>query len=306
MASNKIPHFPIERLFAASEDMADGAASHGTDIGLVQNTETTILADLTAAQNAESAFQAARSDKKAKSSLLQTADSNAKFFIAATKKILSLTLGEKWNADWAAAGWNSPTLAVPKSPEKRLGFIPLIKAYLIANPAKENSIAGVTAANATTIHAALNTAMSAVNTAITVSGQAKALRNAAVEKLRARLSGLVGELTQLIDGDDPRWYAFGLNRPDDSSIPAIVSSLVATPSGPGVLLLDWPDARRAERYKVEIQLPGQADFTEATQVTESEATLTNLPSGQSIAIRVLSANEAGYAQPSEELTVMVP
>lgn len=286
--------------------MADGAATHGTDIGLVQNTETTIRADLTAAQLAESEFQAARSEKNAKSSLLQTADSNAKFFIAATKKVFSLTLGDSWNAAWAAAGWTSPTLAVPNNAEKRQGLLPLIKNYLIANPTMENSIAGVTAANATTIHAALTTAISAVNIANAASGLAKAKRDAAVVKLRSRLSGTVGELTQLINGDDPRWYAFGLNRPADPSTPAIVSGLVVTPGGSGVLLVDWADARRAERYKVELKLPDQATFSEVAQVTDSETALTSLPSGQTITLRVISANEAGDAPPSEELSLMVP
>jgi len=41
-------------------------------------------------------------------------------------------------------------------------------------------------------------------------------------------------------------------------------------------------------------------------VSDSEATLTALPSGQSVTIRVLSANEAGHALLSEQLVVTVP
>jgi hypothetical protein len=305
MATNKLPQSPIERILSLAEDMADGASTHGTPIGLLQNTETAIRADLTAAQTAESLFQAARANKSAKSAAQQIADSNAKAFIAATKKILSLTLGNAWSTEWAAAGWNTPTLAIPASVPERLATLPAIATYLTANPVKENAPAAVTAANAQALHAALSTAISGVHTANVASGQAKATRDAALEKLRQRMSGLVRELEQLLKDDDARWYAFGLNRPEDPETPAIAAGLVATPGAPGVLLLDWADARRAERYKVETKKTGDADFTEAAQVTDSEATLTALPTGATLTIRVLSANAAGYAQPSEELVVTV-
>lgn len=306
MATNQIPQSPIERIFALATDMADGANTHGAAAGLLQNTESAIRADLTAAQTAESAFQAARSAKSARSAEQQSADSNAKSFIAATKKILSLTLGNAWSTEWAAAGWNNPTLAIPASVPERLATLPAIAAYLTANPTKENAPAAVTAANAQALHVALTSAISGVNTANVASGQAKATRDAAVEKLRQRMIGLVREVNQLLEADDARWYAFGLNRPNDPETPAIATGLVATNGAPGILLLDWANARRAERYKVEIKKPTDADFVEAAQVSDSEATLTGLTSGASVTIRVLSANAAGYALSSETLTAVVP
>ena len=306
MASNKIPESPIESVFALAGDMADGAAAQGASIGLVQNTQNTITADLTAARAAESGFQAARSLKQAKSYAQQSADSNAKAFIAAAKSILSLSLGTSWSAEWAAAGWNDPTLRVPGSTPARLGLLPAIGAYLTANPGKENAPAGVTAAAAAAAHTALAAAVAATNAAVVAAGQAKAARDAALESLRQRMIGLVRELTQLIPGDDPRWYAFGLNRPDDPNIPAVATGLVATPGGPGILLLDWADARRAERYKVEAIIPPATDWADIVQVPGSDATLTGLTTGAAISLRVLSANPAGYAQPSEPITATVP
>ena len=80
----------------------------------------------------------------------------------------------------------------------------------------------------------------------------------------------------------------------------------ATPAGPGILLLDWADARRAERYKVEAIIPPATDWAEIVQVPGSDATLTGLTTGAAISLRVLSANPAGYAQPSEPITATVP
>ncbi len=306
MATNQIPYTPIERLFALAEDMADGAQAHGAAIGLLQNTEAAIRSALTAAQAAGSTFQAARADKNAKSSTRQIADSNVKSFIAATKKILSLSLGNQWSAEWAAAGWTTPSLVVPASTPERLGLLPAIKAYLTANPTKENAPAGVTATNAQAVYDALSAATAAMNAANATAGQAKAARDSAMEALRQRMIGLVRELTQLLEGDDARWYAFGLNRPDDPETPAVAVDLVVTPGAPGILHLDWADARRAERYKVEIKKTADPEFLEAVQVTDSDATLTGLPTGQTVKLRILSANTAGYAQPGEEVSALVP
>jgi len=306
MASNEIPQSPIERIIVLASGMADGANTYGAAAGLLQNTGSAIRADLTAAQAAESAFQAERTNKSAKSAAQQSADSNAKSFTAATKKILSLTLGNAWSTEWAAAGWNNPTLAIPASVPERLATLPAIAAYLTANSGKENAPATVTSANATALPAALSAAIAGVNTANVASGQAKATRDAAVEKLRQRMIGLVRELNQLLEADDARLYAFGLNRPEDPETPAIAAGLVATTGAPGIPLLDWANARRAERYKVEIKNPNDTDLTEAAQVSDSEATLTGLPTGQSVTLRVLSANQSGYARPSDELVVTVP
>jgi hypothetical protein len=306
MASNEIPTTPLATLFALAEDAADGATAHGAAISLQQNTAAAITTDLAAATTAESQFQAARSTKQAASNAAQIADSNAKAYLAAYKKVLSISLGDEWSAEWAAAGWPGPRLQMPSTIDGRLGLLPLAKAYLTANPGKENLGLGVSAAAADAQATALSNARAAANNANATAGQKKSLRDAAAEKLRQRLIGLVRELAQLIPGDDPRWYAFGLNRPDDPSTPAIPAELVLTNGGPGLVLADWADARRAERYKVEKMVVGtDADWIEALQVTESEATLTGLPVGATVKVRILAANKAGDSQPGDPAQITV-
>ncbi len=306
MASNQIPE-RSNRLFALAEDAADGAKTHGAVIKLQQNTATAIEADLAAATDGESEFQEARRKKASASTASQIADSNAKAFLAAYKKVLSISLGNEWSAAWAPAGWPGPTLQLPATIDARLGMLPLAKAYLIANSAKENAGLGITAAAAQAIAAALSAARSSVNSANTAAGQKKAIRNATLASLRQRLIGLVDELDQLIEGDDPRWYAFGLNRPDDPSTPAVPAELVLTPGGPGIVLVDWADARRAERYKVEKLLVGvDADWNEAASVIDSDTTLAGLPSAKTLKVRVVAANKAGDSSPSEPAEIIVP
>ena len=55
---------------------------------------------------------------------------------------------------------------------------------------------------------------------------------------RKRTTGLIEELTQLLDGDDPLWLAFELVPPDSEDTPDQVSDLVVTAGAPGTPLAD--------------------------------------------------------------------
>jgi hypothetical protein len=73
------------------------------------------------------------------------------------------------------------------------------------------------------------------------------------------------------------------------------------------VLVDWADARRAERYRVFRQIVGaDADFVHAVTVTESDATLSGLTSGSTVKVRVTAANAAGESRPSAEAQIVVP
>jgi len=158
----------------------------------------------------------------------------------------------------------------------------------------------VTAARAGELFAALSAARSAVNQGLTDIGQKKAIRDAAEKALRTRLRGLIAELGQLLPDDDPRWYAFGLNPPAAPDTPEIPDGLVLTHGEPGTLLADWADAPRAQRYRVWKQVVGvDEDFVAALTVNDSDATLTGLPSGTTVRIRVTAVDDAGESGAGE-------
>ena len=78
------------------------------------------------------------------------------------------------------------------------------------------------------------------------------------------------------------------------------------PVAPGTLLADWADARRATRYRVWIQvLTVDADFRAVATVTDSDATLTGLPSGKTVKVRITAANDAGESLPGTEVQAVV-
>ena len=87
MAANPIPA-AFDALVTAAEDAADGANQHEVAIGLFHNKEVAIRADLTGAETTQTAYATARSGKRALSSAVQVADSNAKAFIAQAREVL--------------------------------------------------------------------------------------------------------------------------------------------------------------------------------------------------------------------------
>ena len=82
---------------------------------------------------------------------------------------------------------------------------------------------------------------------------ARRATEAALEKKR---SCLYRELESALDPLDPRWLRFIDRIPGDSRVPEAVAEVTATAQPGGVILVDWPDAARAARYKVLKQVVG--------------------------------------------------
>jgi hypothetical protein len=308
MAGNPLPTKPNE-LFALGENIADGAAAHGAAIGLLQNTEAPIRADLLDARTKEDAFQAGKTAKLLLTATQSTADSQVKAHLGKARLVLSTFLGNTWSEAWAATGFPNQSTAVPTTILERLSVLPSLQSYLLANPTQENAPLGVTAAAAGTLFTSLSNAVSAVNDGITAQVQRRNLRDAAETKLRRRLVGLIAELDQLLtDPLDPLWYAFGLVPPGEDDTAEQVVNVVATPGGPGTVLLDWPDAARATSYRIEIQIVGvDADFHHVLTVHDSDATLNDLTSGATVRIRVIAVNASNKTSPpSDAVEIVVP
>ena len=290
-----------------SEDAADGANQFGVAIGLHHNPEAAIRTDLGDAMTKEEEFQAARSGKKPLSTGVRVQDSNGKAFILLARDVLVPHLGGEWNEAWLEVGFLNNSLKLPSTQPARQALLAKLRDYFTNNPTKENAALNVTAARAATLFTALSDARSALNAQQTVIGQKKGLRDAAVDKLQARMRGLIGELEQLLGPLDPRWLAFGLNMPGAAETPDTAESLVLTLLGPTAIFADWDNALRALRYHVEIFVVGvDTDFRRVQTVEQSEATQTDMPAGRTVRVRIISVNDAGSAPPSAVAEIAVP
>ncbi|MEY2519114.1 MAG: hypothetical protein QOF24_873, partial [Verrucomicrobiota bacterium] len=130
-----------------------------------------------------------------------------------------------------------------------------------------------------------------------------------IAEARARLGGLRDELTQLIDDDDERWYAFGFSKPSDPETPEVPENVVVTPGAPGshLLFIDWDDAFRASSYRVIVTNTANPPVElKNTIVSESEATFNDLAPGP-VKITIASRNsKGGESGPSAPASGTVP
>jgi len=121
------------------------------------------------------------------------------------------------------------------------------------------------------------------------------------------MSGLISELGQLLDDTDPLWLAFGLNEPGATNLPDQADGLALTAGPAGTVLAHWSSASRATRYRVFQQIDGVDPMPVNNLTTsESDATLTALPSGKTLKIYIIAANDAGQAAPSDTVQIVVP
>lgn len=311
--SNQIPRY-YDPLVQLLEDAADGAAAHGGAIGLQQNNEAKLRADLQAlvgtpaTPGLKALWNEAKANKTATTALLRSAQSDGRTLAMTCIGTLKPVLGQQWNSAWNAAGFTDSSLAVPTNPMVKLQQL---RAFYLANPAREvpnvNSIA-CTAAACEASAQQISTAQSNSNQSNTDAGAAQANLQAGIDAARKRLSGLLAELTQLIGDNDDRWYAFGFDKPSDSSAPEVPENIVVTPGAAGSrsLFVDWDDARRAEGYRVKVtNAAGGAQLVmELTQ--DSELAINNLPAGATVNIVVSARNTTGESQPTPPIAAVVP
>lgn len=300
MAQNRVPQ-ALPALFTAADDMIDGLNAHQDEIGIKQNRATALAAILATARTAGGAFATVKAAKPATTTASTVADSNVKAFIGTAADVLRPVLGAKWSPAWAEAGYQNGAIAIPGTVAERQEHVRKLGAYLTAHPAQENTPLQITAARAQTLFGALRDARATVYENIVLSGQKKYERELKIAALRAAMRGLIDELTQLIADNDPRWLAFGLNPPAAPNTPDVPDGLVLRPGpvGSGTLYADWDDMTRADRYRVWKKVVGvDQDFTAVATVTDSDATITSLPIGKNINIRVTAVNDAGETVPS--------
>lgn len=305
MATNPLPH-AIDDLMTLAEDAADGAAIHETAIGLLQNTETAIRADASGLQTAQTAHLAAQAAKTTLYAAQRSADSNARAFIGMASNVLGNYLGSQWSGTWAETGFPNQSTAVPATIGERQALLASLQTYFTNHAAHANAPLNITAAQAGTLFTTLSDARSAVNNGLADTGQKRGVRNAAQKKLTKRLAGLIAELDQLLEGDDPRWLAFGLHIPDAAVTPEAPSSVVLTLGGPGEVLADWDDVPNADHYRVFKQAVGvDADFVVAGSPSDSDFLIAGVGDGVTLRVKVsaVSGSLESPTSPVAEITL---
>jgi hypothetical protein len=305
MAGNPVPDLQDE-LLALCEDMADGCHNHEVALGLNNNKEVNVRADILALRNAESAYGTAKDVRQDAVDALQAADAAAEAWLGEARKVLGSFLGNRWSTAWEPTGWPGQSTAVPNSQEKRLNLCAALKIYFTNVPAHAVAALGVTAAAADAHFTAISNGRDLLGMKEQAQTTAKVARDAALRQLRLRARNLIAELNQFLADDDPRWHAFGLNMPSDPDTPEAVASLTLTANMAGKVVVTWLRARRATRYRIFTKIVNvDPEFVNVETVHDLEAMLEGLPSGQTLQVYIIAANDAGEApaSPTEEIVI---
>ena len=312
MSSNPTPRNE-KVLRSLAQDIADGLHTIEDVIGMKQNKEANIRPALAKLEGdpAAPAGSAARKgcllvyeqcktlSGDAQSALGALSDGAVKDFLQAASDVLSGILGGRWSNAWMPTGFPDHSTAVPRTQEKRFSLLMSLHNYFVANPTHELNQPPhrvVTAAVADALHTQMSDARTAVNTASATQQIAKNSRDADVNALFDRISGTIGEAGQVLADDSPQWETLGLNIPAHPSPPEAVTDLTVSTAGPARLLAEWPRARRANYYRVFIQIVGtDADFRHLDNTDGLELLIKELPTGATVRVKVKSANDGGEA-----------
>ncbi len=302
MASNPTPD-RYDELIAAGEDLCDGLNAHRVAIGIKQNTFAATRADLDALIADNNALSASEGAQPAKYTAQRLADSNAKGFIAAAVKVVSISFGNAWSDAWQATGLPDNTAGVPTTQDARFTALNGLKAFFTANPTMEVStlMVTVTAALAGTLWTAVRDARLGVTNGLTDSKNKLMAKNDALAAFRDRFRGTIDELGKLLADDDPKWYDFGLIRPADPQAPGAPFHVHASAIGGGKILVQL-DGARANSFNYYQQVVGtDADPVKVANSGGTQWTLEGLTVGAT----VTGVNDGGEGAASAAVSVVV-
>ena len=219
---------------------------------------------------------------------------------------LAQKLGTRWSAAWEPTGFPHQSTAIPGSQDERFTLLDGLKNYFAAVPANESADMGATSAMCGAAWDVLSGARQAVAEAESQQTDAMSTRGNAANALRKRVRGLISELEGLIEDDDSRYEALGLNIPANPSAPESVAIVTAAALGNGRIEGAWPYTTRAVRYRVEGKITGvDADFKNLGSFKDLGAILKGFTAGQTVQVRVVASNDGGDAAPSPLAQVVV-
>lgn len=181
-----------------------------------------------------------------------------------------------------------------------------IATYFTSHPEHENAAGKFTAAKAQALCAPFTGGRSLIENCKFDTRAKRDQRDAALELLEQQLVRLRKELELALSDTDARWLKFFDRIPGDPRMPEKVEDVSAT-AAPGRIIVDWPEAARAARYKLEKLVVGtDADFVPVVTVDDSDAELelAGVAPGTVVRLRVTATNGTGPAAPSDVIELL--
>ena len=288
---------------AAAKKLAIGVALLGP-AAMPHNTEAAVNTDIAAAETARQACETGRGVLRGLRAAMETARMAARLLAMITRDILKPIFGNEYTQAWDETGLIG-SLEIPVNVDDLIALMNTFGLFFTANPTLEIAVRNITAAQMQLIGTALSDALEAVILQEAAVGALMATRDAKFAALVRRTRGVIDECTQVLDPLDPRWLAFGLNKPGAEETPDVVDGLIAILIGSNAGALKWNAPARARFYHVFQRIRGvDADYVLVASPDDPDCTLEALPANATIDIQVSAVNDGGESQPSATVTLV--
>lgn len=303
MPANITPRNP-STLRALTDSLIRGCELHEDTIGIRQNTAAALRMALHETSQANYDVGHCLQRRAEAYAELEAADRAGLRTLTDCKLTLAYHFSARWSPGWEPTGFPDRSTAVPRTMDPRYVLLSRLADYFTAHPEMQMASNGATAALCAAAHERIRAARHEAAQTESALTTAYRRRRAANDALRKRVRGLKCELWGLIEGDDPRWLAFGLNIPERVATPERIEEVTAEPAGAGGVLLSWPLAAHSTRTRIEARVIGLDEtFRPVKTVRGLQAYLRGFSPGAEIEIHAIAANETGEARPSEVVRV---
>jgi hypothetical protein len=218
MPRNTLPS-GINDLLLAAERVAHGLETHDPWLGITQTPADEFRRILDEVGKAEDAWSASKSARASAQTRIAAADEALTAWLAKARLVVMLARGKKWSERWIETGFTHRRTNIPKAAEPRIALARRIVVFLALHPNFGVPFADVTAAHGRCIYERMIQAHDALDVVKTDCLMNKRQCNAAEGVLRRTMRQVIRILGAAIAPTDPRWLAFGLNRPIADSPP---------------------------------------------------------------------------------------
>jgi hypothetical protein len=294
----------IPDLLAQSAIAKVAATEHGPGIPLLQNTAANIGTDADALATARNHYEQGKVVLTAHRETLASVLLTVRLFLTLGRDLLKPLLGMRYSSAYTVLGFVGAG-SIPYTAEELLPILQAYKAYFEANPAHENPLAHITAVRAEELYQQLLGASSDVALQKTEVQTLIQTRNAAASRLRKRLRSLISEVAMHLGPMDPRWIAFGFNRPGAEPTPQIVEGVSVALIDATAAAVHWNPSAYAGHYRVWTKVIGIDERPEAVgSPTDTDFMIEHPPRGVTIEIYVSAVNGAGESPLSQKVTIV--
>lgn len=303
MKNNPIP-FTGSEIVSLGGKMTVGLTELGTQLHITQVTAAAMQADLDGFIAAENDFNSARSARLAAYAAFHLQDDALYAWLGKVRGVLTGFFGFRWSNQWAQAGYTTPSTATPRTIEGRIGLALRLIAFFTANPSYEAPSVGVTAAAGTAARTAVvdsQAAAVAADGALKAKGDSRASAKAELVTLMRMLIQILGGL---LEANDPRWMAFGLNMPSADTTPGKPVNVAAEVMPDFTIMVQCDPVPLATRYRWRMKVVGvDTEFGLGASTSAPLAVISSVDPGQTVELYVQAVNGSAQGVPSETVTV---